>query len=189
VSTLPFEEQQRIIVDYIPLAGRVATQWANKNSYFTRDEFRSATLTGLVRAGRGWDPEKGGGFGSYAARRMNAEVIDQMRMWGGRTTKGQQKISARSLDQMRETAEAGLGDLDFEPQEPSSVPSLVETRELLQSIMRLPTFERDCLLSSIRGESLEEVAKRHSKFPSYAVQTRARWRDVLAADYPDFTAA
>ena len=73
-------EQSRLCEEHIPLARRRAA-WAcdGKPAHVHRDDLLSAALEGLVQAALRYRPGAGASFPTWARRRIDGAIIDEMR--------------------------------------------------------------------------------------------------------------
>ena len=73
-------EQSRLCEEHIPLARRRAA-WAcdGKPAHVHRDDLLSAALEGLVQAALRYQPGAGASFPTWARRRIDGAIIDEMR--------------------------------------------------------------------------------------------------------------
>ena len=76
-SPLPSEEQDRLVLAYLPLARAMAAILKSAHPRW-RDEFESAAGEGLVEAARRYDPSLGS-FPAYAEFRIRARLADVLR--------------------------------------------------------------------------------------------------------------
>lgn len=67
------KETNHLCEMYLPLAYKVATDYAGRG--IDLDDLRSAGISGLVRASRKFDPERGVPFGAYAKHWIKGEII------------------------------------------------------------------------------------------------------------------
>jgi RNA polymerase sigma factor for flagellar operon FliA len=72
---------QKLILDYIPLANKIAWQKSKKTpNSITFEDLKSVAYLGLVEAANKFDPNKGP-FYIYASIKINGHIIDHLRFY------------------------------------------------------------------------------------------------------------
>ncbi|HEU0257324.1 MAG TPA: sigma-70 family RNA polymerase sigma factor, partial [Microbacteriaceae bacterium] len=83
------KDRDRLVADYLPLVGYLVSELCARATQLDRDELASAGQFALFQASRGFDPERGVPFGSYARTRISGALADELRSrdWVSRGTR------------------------------------------------------------------------------------------------------
>jgi len=95
-------DQQALALEYLRWAEGVAINFANRYPSLA-DEMESAALVGLCEAARGFDPESGVRFKTFALPRIRGAMGDVLRLW---TPKGYQRKFQRKGEEIPTVREA-----------------------------------------------------------------------------------
>ncbi|GAA4158384.1 RNA polymerase sigma factor SigF [Gryllotalpicola daejeonensis] len=85
------QQDEKLIVDHLPLVGYVVSDVAGRADHLSRDDLAAAGAVALVEAARAFDASRGVPFGAYARERIAGAVRDEMRRadWAGRAARRQ----------------------------------------------------------------------------------------------------
>jgi RNA polymerase sigma factor for flagellar operon FliA len=83
------KDRDRLVTDYLPLVGYLVSELCARATHLDRDDLASAGQFALFQASRGFDPERGVPFGSYARTRISGALADELRSrdWVSRGTR------------------------------------------------------------------------------------------------------
>lgn len=96
-------EQEQLTREHLPLVHHVVNAVRQRIPGFVPlDDLESAAMFGLYQASRSYDPSHGVPFEHWARRRMEGEVIDELRSrdWAGRTVRTDVKRVRRAVDEL-----------------------------------------------------------------------------------------
>ncbi|GAA4185714.1 SigB/SigF/SigG family RNA polymerase sigma factor [Gryllotalpicola kribbensis] len=96
------EQNEKLIVDHLPLVGYVVSEVAGRADHLSRDDLAAAGAVALVEAARAFDAGRGVPFGAYARERIAGAVRDEMRRadWAGRAARRQITETLRAEEQL-----------------------------------------------------------------------------------------
>lgn len=102
------DDTDELVRSSIPLVGHIVREMLGRvPAHVSRDELMSAGLLALVQAARGFDPERGVSFTSYAATRVRGAIVDELRSrdWASRAVRRRE----REVESARSTLAVQLG--------------------------------------------------------------------------------
>lgn len=89
------EQQQRLVVDHLSLARRLAVQLQRQTGAFISvDDLTSEAVLGMMEAARRFDPARGVRFNTYAAPRMVGRMRDWLREWDHLSRDDRRQVTA-----------------------------------------------------------------------------------------------
>lgn len=157
------EEQHELVTTHRwvaeSLAARAMTKYRVPESM--RDELKSAAVLGLVEAASRFDPAKGTQFTTWAFRRIQGSIVDELRSSGREILEEAEAVS--------------------ELPSPEEQAAMAETaRSLRRAVQRLPQRERDVLQGHyLEGRDLNEIASDMGCVKSSVARYKARALDRL----------
>lgn len=86
---MDLKDRDRLVAEYLPLVGYLVSELCSRATHLDRDELASAGQFALFQASRGFDPDRGVPFGSYARTRISGALADELRSrdWVSRGTR------------------------------------------------------------------------------------------------------
>jgi RNA polymerase sigma factor (sigma-70 family) len=144
-------------------------------------------VIGLIEADKRYDCERGTSFASFAYRRIEGAMIDEIRRHAAPFSLLYQEAATAPLSLFAPVRdETGLTLMDVTVDRCSPEPSThVVLGELLRAIRCLPDREREMLQLSLAGHTEVEIANLHgcssSRVSQLLIQARQRLEERVAA--------
>ena len=174
---------EELITQHMPLVAHVVRETLMRvPAHVTRDDLTSAGLLALVQAARGFEPERGVPFTSYARTRVRGAILDELRSvdWASRSVRRRE----RDLGETRATLAHALGRVPTDAEVAASVGMPVE------EIARHDDDVARAQVLSLQGNDateLEQVLPSAGPTPDQVVEHRERlaYMSEAVAELPD----
>ncbi len=95
--------EEQLVEENLPLVGYLVSELIGKlPSHVSREDLRGAGLAGLAHAARGWDPERGVPFASFARQRIRGALLDELRSndWASRSVRHKARAKASAEEEL-----------------------------------------------------------------------------------------
>jgi RNA polymerase sigma factor (sigma-70 family) len=178
---------ERGVLLHLPLVRSVAYALWRRVRHVEMEDIVSAGVIGLIEADKRYDCERGTSFASFAYRRIEGAMIDEIRRYAAPPSLLHQEAATGPLSLSAPIQdERGLTLMDVTVDRFSPEPSThVVLGELLRAIRCLPDREREMLKLSLAGHTVVEIADLHgcsrSRVSQLLIQARLRLEERMAA--------
>lgn len=170
-------EQERLVSENTGLVGFVLKRLGRRPTEMDWDDMYQDGLFGLVKAARGFDPDKGFKFSTYAVRTIWGYVMHGRRVWVGNGDRP--RIMALSLD--AEWGEDGAALADLVADHNASFEEDVANRDRIgRALGSLPQKEAMALIAHSDPHGVSEMAQREGVVGQTIRNRAARARRRIA---------
>jgi RNA polymerase sigma factor (sigma-70 family) len=177
-STSLTPEQERLVLDTMGYARRIAIVHASKYTIEREDAISVATV-GLIQAAKRFDPTKNNNFEKYAYRRISGAIMDEVRknlMVSRRDRAKGKKIKMRSFDETHVDTGQPLIELsDYE-----GTPEL--GIDLKMAMSTLSVREQKVMWAIAHGSTSKEIGEQLGVSESRVCQIASKARTKLAKE-------
>lgn len=157
-----------LVTENVGLA-RYAARKMSKQLRITYDEAYSDALVGLWQAAQRYDPDRGVKFSTFAAKRINGEIVDRYRSWDHCEPARVNRLRFVSLDDSYIETVA-------DPVDPlAEMFADAGYEEILATTSSMSARTQDIVRRHAAGETLLEIARDHGIGESRVCQIWRSW--------------
>jgi len=171
-------EQERLVLDSMEFARRIALASARKYT-IEKDDAISAATMGLIQAAQRFDPTKNDHFKKYAYLRIMGSIVDEVRKNLPGTRKDQaegKKVRIRSFNEMHLDTDQPLIELaDYETTPEIGI-------DLKAAMSKLSTREQKIMWALAHGSTSKEIGEQLGVSESRICQIAGKARKRLAKE-------
>ena len=170
----PLDDRSRLIREHMGLVDLIVQRMTTQvPSFMSRDDMKSAAMTGLVTAANKYDPDKGANFKTFAEYRIRGSILDEMRKldWFSRSMRDKQNRLTRTMTRL----ERQLGrSPDEEEMADAMDMSLKEYRKILSEVSHLGCVSlHEILDHTEEGRSfLDSLEDQDTPAPSESIENQ-----------------